>query len=259
MARSNSPGYPSMSLPKAISAVRKMWEADRTNPIDRVTAAKHIGYAGQSGASDKALGSLAHYGLVEKTGKGELRVSRLAMDIVCPDPSDPGAEARATLNAGNNPQVFQDIRARFPDHVSEESLRNHLIRVGFNNIAIPLVINSYFDTFRFLEQFKDTESGGPRGHVSGESDRSDNQTGADMDEIDVMERPGTAAAPAPIAAPAVRPEAGEAEWMRNPLGRETSVRLLVTGKMGSREIGKLIKLLEAQKAVLDDDEEEYDL
>lgn len=50
--------------------------------------------------------------------------------------------------------------------------------------------------------------------------------------------------------------------MRNPLSRDTSFRLLVTGKMGGKEIGKLIKLLEAQKAVLDDDEEEgqgYDL
>jgi hypothetical protein len=41
-------------------------------------------------------------------------------------------------------------------------------------------------------------------------------------------------------------------------GRDTAVRLLVTGKIRSREIGKLIKLLEAQKAVLDDDEDDPD-
>lgn len=50
--------------------------------------------------------------------------------------------------------------------------------------------------------------------------------------------------------------AGETEWMRNRLGADTKVRLLVTGEMGPREIGKLIKLLEAQRAVLDDDDDD---
>lgn len=82
-----------------------------------------------------------------------------------------------------------------------------------------------------------------------------------MNDAEVLERPVLRAAPVPSApATTVQAEAGEAEWMRNPLGRGKSVRVLVTGKMGTKEISKLITLLEAQKAVLDDDdEEEYDL
>jgi hypothetical protein len=172
MARSNSPGYPNMSLPKAISAARKMFEADRRNPIDRVTAAKHIGYSGQSGASDKALGSLAHYGLTEKTGKGELRVSQLAVDIIHPDPTKPGSESRALWQAGMNPQVFKDLRSRFPDHVSEDSLRSYLVREGFNNVAIPSVVSAFFENFRFLEQYKDFESDGRELKNGDDSDTS---------------------------------------------------------------------------------------
>lgn len=41
--------------------------------------------------------------------------------------------------------------------------------------------------------------------------------------------------------------------MRGPLSKETSYRLLVQGELGSKEIGKLIKLLEAQRIVLDDE------
>jgi hypothetical protein len=48
---------------------------------------------------------------------------------------------------------------------------------------------------------------------------------------------------------------GEAEWMRNRLGGDTVVRLLVTGDMGPKEIGKLIRLLKAQQAVLTDDDD----
>lgn len=40
--------------------------------------------------------------------------------------------------------------------------------------------------------------------------------------------------------------------MRNKVGSDTSVRLLVKGEMGPNAIGKLIKLLEAQKMVLED-------
>ena len=58
-----------------------------------------------------------------------------------------------------------------------------------------------------------------------------------------------------LPAPDLAPKAGEAEWMRNHLGGDVKVRLLVTGDMGPKQIGKLIKLLKAQQAVLSDDDE----
>lgn len=48
---------------------------------------------------------------------------------------------------------------------------------------------------------------------------------------------------------------GEREWIRGPLSKDANYRIIVTGDLGPREIGKLIKLLEAQKAVLADDDE----
>jgi hypothetical protein len=46
----------------------------------------------------------------------------------------------------------------------------------------------------------------------------------------------------------------EREWLRGPLSRAVSYRLVVAGEMGPKEIGKLIKLLQAQQAVLSDDD-----
>jgi len=43
------------------------------------------------------------------------------------------------------------------------------------------------------------------------------------------------------------------DYLVNRVGQETNVRLMVKGEMGPKEIGKLIKLLEAQKLVLEDD------
>ncbi len=55
--------------------------------------------------------------------------------------------------------------------------------------------------------------------------------------------------------PGVQPTATEREWLRGPLSRETTYRLIVSGDLGPKEIGKLIRLLEAQKSILSDDDD----
>lgn len=255
MARSQSPGYPQFALPKAISAIRKIFDADRRNPIDRAVAQKHIGYSGPSGAADKALATLAHYGLVERVGKGEVRVSQLAVDILHPDSDN--SRRRALLEAGFGPQIYKDLRERFGDHVSEGALHSYLVRENFLDRAIAPVSNGYLETIRYLEQEKAFESRSNSDSYVEESASSTDEWSADMNDVDVLERPAaSAAAPTPTHSAPIVADAGESEWMRNPLGRGKAVRVLVTGEMGSKEISKLIKLLEAQKAILDDDDDD---
>jgi hypothetical protein len=249
MARGQSPGYPSASLRKSLEMVKKVFDADRRNPIDREVAAKHIGYSSLSGASEKALASMAHYDLVEKTGKGELRVTQLAVDALYPD--NPEDRISALRVAGTSPQIFKDLKARFPDGVSEEALKSYLLRENFLDRAINPVTTAYLDTCRFLEQEKVFESGGIDSEEGPESPTSENDKGEKMETV-------VANNPPQVAPPIVAVDDGESEWMRNPLGRGKAVRVLVTGEMGGKEIGKLIKLLEAQKAILDDDEEDED-
>lgn len=90
------------------------------------------------------------------------------------------------------------------------------------------------------------------------------ETGIPMEEAVVVERaapepkreraaPTLALSPAQEDRPVVV-SPSEREWLRGPLSKEVNYRLIVAGELGSKEIGKLIKLLEAQKLVLDDDE-----
>ena len=46
----------------------------------------------------------------------------------------------------------------------------------------------------------------------------------------------------------------EREWLRGPLSRDASYRIIVRGDVGAREIGKLIRLLEAQKEILNEED-----
>ena len=88
------------------------------------------------------------------------------------------------------------------------------------------------------------------------------ETGIPMSEVIVQER-GAAVPPPPTFKLTAKDltvgtaREGETEWMRNKVGKATTVSLMVSGgEMGAKEIGKLITLLEAQRAVLDDDDDE---
>jgi hypothetical protein len=82
------------------------------------------------------------------------------------------------------------------------------------------------------------------------------KTGVPMSELTVVTSPSPAtAAPTTmaLAAPVVSPLMGnEREWLRGALSRDASYRLIVSGDIGPKELCNLIKLLQAQKAILGD-------
>ncbi|HTO79045.1 MAG TPA: hypothetical protein VMJ31_04635, partial [Methylocystis sp.] len=232
MARTQSPGYPSFSLAKAIPRIRLVFQADRRNPIDREVAAKHIGYSGTSGAADKALATLAHFNLLEKAGKGQTRVTQLAVDILHPD--TPANRKKALLEAACAPSIFQDIRERFADGApSESALKSWLMRENFLDRAIGPVAEAYLETYRYLEQERALESGGPSSADPEES--SSQHAVSEGDEQMTPQSEVRAASNSPQVPPlsldlkqADQPQVsmvpGEREWLRGPLSKETSYR-----------------------------------
>jgi hypothetical protein len=186
MVQSRSPGYPSISLGEAIDFVAKLHAANRTNPTEREAAAKDLGYSGLTGTSAKALADLAHYGLVEKAGKGGVRVAQRAVDILYP--ASPEGKAKALSDAAFSPQLFANLKAHFHDgSPSENSLRAYLIRQGFANTAIPHVVKSYTDTNR-LAQYE----GASESHSHGPDDGPDSVPDSDAGPVGAVARVPTA-------------------------------------------------------------------
>jgi hypothetical protein len=72
---------------------------------------------------------------------------------------------------------------------------------------------------------------------------------------DAASRPSPTAPSDPIALPSMNKER---EYLRGMLSRDTSYRLLVSGDIGPKELGKMIKLLQAQKAILEDEPDKED-
>lgn len=149
MVRVRSPGYPNASLSESIDNVKRIHNMDYRNPITRETAARHLGYAGVTGSSDRATSAMMHFGLLERVSKGEIRVSDLAMEILFP--SSEQTRQVALRKAAASPDLFAQIAEKFPEGIpSEVSLRNFLARAGFNTNAIEPAIKAYTETQQFL-------------------------------------------------------------------------------------------------------------
>lgn len=295
-----SPGYPSLSLQKAIDEVRKIDSNYRSSPVDREDAAKLIGFKSLSGPAAKALAALASFGLVERAGKGEMRVTDLARQII--HPQDDDEKRRAIASAAMEPQLFRALNERFPDVVPpEDGVRTYLNREGFNPVAVVPAAKAFLETKRYLEDWGAYETQDSTDDVDADNERdkelskvnvgdfvqwesagqiqfdapqrvrmiSDDgnwiaidgsETGIPISEVSVH-RISSEVLPEtppsfPIAgnqksAPVI--ESSESEWMRNKLAKDVEVRLLVKGEIGTKEIGKLIRLLEAQRDILEDE------
>lgn len=175
--RVRSPRHPSISLREAEDAARKIYSKDGMNPVDRESAVQHLGYSSLNGASATALASLKQYGLVTDSGKGMLRLSELALDLLEPE-SDEG-RAVALKTAAFSPDLFAALRERFPDSVpSESNLRAHLIRQQFTVTAVKAVVPAYLETCEYVRSEKAVESVDSVGSSEKEGTKSSAQENA---------------------------------------------------------------------------------
>lgn len=300
-----SPSYPSMALPDAIDAVRKIEAAYRGSPADRVDAAKLLGFSGATGPSNMALAALAGYGLVERAGKGALRVTPLARSIL--HPSDESERINGLRAAALSPRLYQEIRDQFPDLPvpPEAGVMTYLNRCGFNPSAVPVAAKAFLKTARWVQELGEPETSGEPNKVGQTSNVPDqefggaslgdlvqwesngtlqfetprrvrwvsddqqwiavegSETGIPMNEVTVEQ----AAPPKPpnippqaqisgqvstAGSPAI--EKGFTEWFRAKVGADKTITINFKGEgeIGPKEIEKMILVLQAQKAALED-------
>jgi cell division septation protein DedD len=154
-----SPSYPAWPLAEAVTAVRKIEAQYRSAKVDRQAAAKIIGYSGLSGPANKALAALAQFGLVERAGKGEMRVTDRARAILHPDsPEEKRSELRS---AALEPQLFRELQERWPNMIPpEDGVIMYFNRKGFNQSAIRPAAKAYLETLLYLEEENASESHG---------------------------------------------------------------------------------------------------
>lgn len=242
MVRMRSPSYPSLSLKQAIELVRQIHASNRTNVIDRESAARDMGYSGITGRSLKVLAALLQFGLLSKAGKGEVKVTQTAVDILHGiEPQDRNA---ALLKAGTAPALFQELHERFPDGPpSENAIRSYLIQQGFADVAIGPAITAYMDTYHHLENISESES-------HGGADDDTQYTG----EQDAPDSDGERQTPPPPPPPPAgantggyRAMEGERIVFSEEIGIDNYLKLVASGDMNIDLLDALSDFIERQK------------
>lgn len=234
-------------MPQAVEMVAKLHKANRTSVISRETAAKDMGYAGLTGRSLTVIAALAQFGLIEKAGKGDIKVTRRAVDIL--HSVEQADRDEAVREAAMAPTLFQQLVERFPEGVpSHNALRSYLIQQEFGDVAIGPAITAFLETIAFAEKAK--ESG-----RTGESDenREGGDTSSNVPEVPVTQV-HTPATPAYILPAAIVADALLNKITMNIDGD----RVMVSGLLDLKGLRALKKKIEGLEALLAPDEDDDD-
>lgn len=253
MTRQRSPNYPNLSLPDALARVRKVFDQDRQAPLDRAVVAKHMGYAGISGAADKTIGSIMQYGLLERVAKGEIRVSQLAVNIF--HPLEIKQKREALHAAGYAPEVFRLLRDRFGlgKVPSEDAAKSYLVRMEFLDRAIDPIISAYAETCQFLEREGANETVGPSAPQPEESPGEEPEM---TEEENLAVRLGRARERVLNAERRIAEQGFTQRVLtKGMLSKGSTFEIIVSGHIGPKEIDTLIRKLEIDKELLSDEAE----
>lgn len=224
--RKRSPRFPGHSLEETLSYARRIYDAVHRSAIDSSTAFEVMGFAGKSGSSATALGSVRQYDLVEGFAENT-RISDLALQIF--EPASVSERDRALRKAAFAPKVFEEILERFAGKIPsvDEPIRAYLIRdLGFSKGGAEECIGSLRRTIAYL----------PEETAEDEAINSTTPSATAVEHS--KELPASQPAPA---------EFGSATQLRFPLSRECYAELTILGEVTPRAIVNLkrqIDLLE---------------
>lgn len=225
MSRSRSPRFPSYPIKDAIVYAERIYAGVHRSAIDAQTAFRLMGFAGKSGASATALGSIRQFGFIEGVGD-KTRVSDLALRIL--EPVSVSERREAILEASRKPEVFKSIIERFDGRIpsADEPVRAYLIReLGFSKRGVEECLASLRSTLEMVDELSrqvEVSSAPDRGAPSGE------QTAASSTRLDAPDGVQT---------------------IRIPLTRECSVDLHFTGPITDKALTNLIRHIQLTKEV----------
>ena len=164
--------------------------------------------------------------------------------------------------AAQEPELFRAIDEAFPNRGSDAGIRAFLVtKREFIESSAERLIRAYRETRELVEEESAGYNSSPKAVEIIPMSATQTQAPSGMSDVAAgIQGQGPLAAMSMADAATMFGarglDGGEREFLRGPLSRETNYRLLISGGMGPTQIGNLIKLLQAQQAVLEDDEED---
>ncbi|MCC7426091.1 MAG: hypothetical protein IT557_04235 [Alphaproteobacteria bacterium] len=254
--RDRSPAFPYIGLDKALERTRVLFDKAKRFDVRVADIAIDWGLTPKSSATDRTVAALVAFGLAETAGAGDakkIKISEAGWRIL--EDARPGVKEELLAKAAVKPKAIADYSERWRDGRPDDTHAISDLRFdgGFTEDGARIFLRVFDETVKFASR-------------DGGRDRSDTPA---VGSIDVPNSEGSQVATLPAtrlgtigASPTTRlgtigTSAGEREWLRGSLARESTFRLLVTGIIGPKEVRNLIKMLEVQAAVLADEDSEH--
>lgn len=289
--------YPSTHIGAAINLAKKYFDAERKAEAPVAAAIGHFGYSETSSGGRQAISTLLQFGLLEDIGRGNDRHVKLTDNALTVLLAEPDGEDffRAMRACVASPKIYQELFRKWPDALpSDQSISFYLAKdKNFNVSSIPSFLKDLRLSMslagvdhpaELLTSVDDSEPVKPVGmKYVGDIVRRQREANAGRTVQAAPASPfvvGRALRPIgdpgerslgtfgfddsqgyPVpsnAAQSLLSNPNEKEWMRGSLSKTTEFRINVSGPITGREVGRLIRLLEAQKEVLEEDSDSDD-
>lgn len=258
VGRLRSPPYPFIALPKAIERAKLLYADAKHHAVSMQALAKTWGYSANSSGLMQTASALIQFGLLQGEGSGEKRrfqITNDAMRII--QDADLASEKRkdAIMRCALTPKIHKELWEKYGSSVSDGIIVTYLIldrredgESPFSQMAANSLVSEYKETIAYAELE----------NTSSQPSQTD-----DIKEIDAKNNNVTHFNPTPPMAVSAGQKgnimAGERVLQDGILSQGATYRIIVSGKIGPKEIDRLIKKLELDKEILADQEDVSDL
>lgn len=140
--------FPADTLAEAITMLDKVRTAVGLGAAKREVIANALGYKSLSGHAARRLGTLSHYGLLERAGKGAARISQLGKAILMP--TSDSEKTQAIGVAARTPNLYATLIAKHTGHALPTMLTNLLTREhGVSPTGAEAAAKTFRETMEF--------------------------------------------------------------------------------------------------------------
>ncbi|MBI1215080.1 MAG: hypothetical protein GC185_04580 [Alphaproteobacteria bacterium] len=253
--RLRSPPAPFISLPKAIERAKSLHATAQHHPVGIAVLANAWGYSAKSSGLLQTAAALLQFGLLNDEGSGDKRKFQLTNDALrIVQDADPASEKRkeALSRTALFPKIHKELWEKYGASAGEVVLKNYLTldrreagESPFSEVAADALISEYKETITYADLENNTSQSPPEKDIKEVAAKSDNVTH--------FNPPLSTAAQAGQKGKTM---AGERVLQDGILSQGATYRIIVSGKIGPKEIDRLIKKLELDKEILADQEDD---
>jgi hypothetical protein len=255
--KERSPSFPYIGLSRALERAKAVYASARRHEARVADLAAAWGWGAKSSGTLQTIAALLAYGLLEDQGSGEnrkLKITDLAFKAL--EDERPGEREGALYEAALKPKLIAEYAEKWREGRPADGICISELRIdrGFTDDGARQFLKVFDDTVRFTEGAESDKNPDtikqPDGQKLGES-------GDNLADKPKARWPWEA--PTPPKPPVRQTERrilmeGERELTTGMLAKDASFRLIVTGKVGVKEIERLIQKLEIDKDILADQE-----